>query len=145
MTRTRRMSEVCRIHGGAYISTDVKRSAVFANVSMQFKALRRKAGMSQVEVARLAKTSQPEISRFERGAYRNITVGYLVRLLEAVGGTGIMLSVDPVMPVDKMYDAKPRREILDCLIHEGGDQDRSLVRWVTEFGVEPLVVDQFYP
>jgi transcriptional regulator with XRE-family HTH domain len=47
---------------------------------------RRRAGMTQLEVARRAGTSQPVVSAYERG-HRDPTYGTLRRLIAAAGGT----------------------------------------------------------
>jgi transcriptional regulator with XRE-family HTH domain len=48
------------------------------------KAVRRRRGLSQAEVARRAGTSQPVISAYEHG-HRDPTFGTLRRLVEAAG------------------------------------------------------------
>jgi transcriptional regulator with XRE-family HTH domain len=58
------------------------------------RAVRRRRGMSQTELARRAGTSQPVISAYEHGR-RDPTVGTLRRLIEA---TGERLHLDAELP-----------------------------------------------
>jgi len=47
--------------------------------------LRIKAKMTQTELARLAGTSQPAISRLESGGYRNLSLAFLRKVGKALG------------------------------------------------------------
>lgn len=57
------------------------------------KAVRRRNGLTQVELARHAGTSQPVISAYERG-HRDPTYGTLCRLV-AAGGEQVRLDAAP--------------------------------------------------
>ncbi len=55
------------------------------DVAMQLTSLRRKAGLSQKEVARRVKTSQQQISRLESPLYEGHSLSMLRRVAEVLG------------------------------------------------------------
>ncbi len=59
------------------------------------RAVRRRRGLTQAELARRAGTSQPVVSAYEHGR-RDPTVGTLARLV-AAGGERLLLSAGPAM------------------------------------------------
>src|SRR6202795_2797044 len=54
------------------------------DVALQITALRKKAGLSQKELARLLKTSQQQISRLESTGYEGHSLSMLRRVAEAL-------------------------------------------------------------
>lgn len=60
------------------------------------KAVRRRRGLTQADLARLAGTSQPVVSAYEHGR-RDPTVGTLKKLVEA-SGERLRLDASPPMP-----------------------------------------------
>jgi len=54
------------------------------DVAMQIAALRRQAGLSQIELAKLLKTSQQQISRLESASYEGHSLSMLRRVAEAL-------------------------------------------------------------
>jgi transcriptional regulator with XRE-family HTH domain len=54
------------------------------DVALQITALRKKAGLSQKELARLLKTSQQQISRLESSGYEGHSLSMLRRVAEAL-------------------------------------------------------------
>ena len=54
-------------------------------VAKEIIRLRIKAGLTQKELARKAKTSQPAIARLESGNYRNLSLSFLRKVGEALG------------------------------------------------------------
>jgi len=54
------------------------------DVALQITALRKKAGLSQKELARLLKTSQQQISRLESSGYEGHSLRMLRRVAEAL-------------------------------------------------------------
>ena len=59
----------------AFVATQLKRGIPF-----QFRAMRKKLGLSQVDVARLAGVSQGVISRAEDSDYGNLTFNNVLRI-----------------------------------------------------------------
>lgn len=57
-------------------------------VAKEVIKLRLKAGMTQKELAKKAKTSQPAIARLESGSYRNVSMNFLRKV-------GYALNVEP--------------------------------------------------
>lgn len=47
--------------------------------------LRIKAGLTQKELAKKARTSQPAIARLESGCYRNVSMNFLRKVSHALG------------------------------------------------------------
>ncbi len=47
--------------------------------------LRKKAGLTQEELAKRVHTSQPSIARLESGSYRNVSLSFLRRVGKALG------------------------------------------------------------
>jgi transcriptional regulator with XRE-family HTH domain len=79
------------------------------------RAVRRRNGLTQAELARRAGTSQPVISAYERGV-RDPTVGTLRRLVEAAGER-LEISARPSgsgIPPATTLEARARR-LLDAL------------------------------
>jgi transcriptional regulator with XRE-family HTH domain len=56
-------------------------------VEEQLAELRRKRGISQRELAKLAGVSQPVIARMESGGIKNLTLATIARTAAALGGT----------------------------------------------------------
>ena len=54
------------------------------DVALQIAALRRQAGLSQKELAKLLKTSQQQISRLESASYEGHSLSMLRRVAEAL-------------------------------------------------------------
>lgn len=54
------------------------------DVALQITALRRQAGLSQKELAKLLKTSQQQISRLESAGYEGHSLSMLRRVAEAL-------------------------------------------------------------
>jgi transcriptional regulator with XRE-family HTH domain len=54
------------------------------DVALQITALRKKAGLSQKELAKLLKTSQQQISRLESSGYEGHSLSMLRRVAEAL-------------------------------------------------------------
>ena len=54
------------------------------DVALQITALRKKAGLSQKELARLLKTSQQQISRLESSGYEGHSLSMLRRVAESL-------------------------------------------------------------
>ena len=54
------------------------------DVALQITTLRKKAGLSQKELARLLKTSQQQISRLESSGYEGHSLSMLRRVAEAL-------------------------------------------------------------
>ncbi len=54
------------------------------DVALQIAALRKKAGLSQKELAKLLKTSQQQISRLESAGYEGHSLSMLRRVAEAL-------------------------------------------------------------
>lgn len=78
--------------------------------------VRRRAGLTQAELARRAGTSQPVISAYE-GGHRDPTYGTLRRLVEA-GGARLTIDAAPVAVTDLPPPADLRehgRRLLDVL------------------------------
>jgi transcriptional regulator with XRE-family HTH domain len=78
-------------------------------VGSAVRAARRKAGMSQVELARLAGTSQPSIARLERGLV-SPTVISLDRIARALGAE-LVIDFEPAgarpRPLSPQLPARP--------------------------------------
>jgi transcriptional regulator with XRE-family HTH domain len=79
------------------------------------KAVRRRGGLTQAELARRAGTSQPVISAYEHGR-RDPTLGTLRKLVEA-GGERLQLDAVPPgsdlpLPVDAREHARRLLEVL---------------------------------
>jgi ribosome-binding protein aMBF1 (putative translation factor) len=55
------------------------------NVAAQLIELRQKAGLSQRELAKKIKTSQPCIARLESGRYQNVSMRFLRKVSNALG------------------------------------------------------------
>jgi ribosome-binding protein aMBF1 (putative translation factor) len=55
------------------------------NLSVRLIELRQKAGLSQRELARKIKTSQPCIARLESGRYQNVSMRFLRKVGHALG------------------------------------------------------------
>ena len=83
---------------------------------MLIKAVRRRAGLTQADLARRAGTSQPVISAYEHGR-RDPTHGTLRRLIEA-GGERLLLDSAPrpvsdvVPPADLREHARRLADVL---------------------------------
>jgi len=85
-----------------------KRAGEAWDVALQIAALREKAGLSQLELARKLKTSQQQISRLESPDYEGHSLSMLRRVAKAlharvrvvlepdVGGRADALAEDPV-------------------------------------------------
>ncbi len=84
--------------------------------SALIRVVRRRAGLTQAELARRAGTSQPVVSAYEHGR-RDPTMGTLRRLV-AAGGERLV--VDAVAPVDgpppAADDTERARRLVDVLL-----------------------------
>ena len=54
-------------------------------IAKEIIRLRIKAGLTQKELAKKVKTSQPAIARLESGNYRNLSLSFLRKVGEALG------------------------------------------------------------
>ena len=75
-------------------------------VGSAVRAARRKAGLSQVELAKRAGTSQPSIARLERGMV-SPTVISLDRIARALG-TELVIDFEPVAPSPRVQPPQGR-------------------------------------
>ncbi len=57
------------------------------DIAIQLVSLRRKAGLSQKELAKRVRTSQQQISRLESPSYEGHSLSMLRRVAEVLGGT----------------------------------------------------------
>jgi ribosome-binding protein aMBF1 (putative translation factor) len=55
------------------------------SIAAQIIGLRQKAGLSQRDLARKVRTSQPCIARLESGRYQNVSMRFLRRVSHALG------------------------------------------------------------
>lgn len=76
----------------AFARYERARTAIMVGASV--RAARRRAGISQAELARRAKTSQPSIARLEKGQV-SPTVISLDRIAKALG-TELVIDFEPV-------------------------------------------------
>jgi transcriptional regulator with XRE-family HTH domain len=65
------------------------------DVALQLAALRKKAGISQIELARKLKTSQQQISRLESPAYEGHSLSMLRRVAHALNAE-VKVVIEPV-------------------------------------------------
>jgi DNA-binding XRE family transcriptional regulator len=70
------------------------------DVALQLAALRKKAGLSQKELAQMVGTSQQQISRFESTSYEGHSLSMLRRVAEALGAT---IHIDIQLPKRPKY------------------------------------------
>lgn len=63
-------------------------------LGQQVKASRKAQNLTQIELAKRAGTSQSAITRFENGAVGNVTVGFLVRVLDVLTLSTYLTSKD---------------------------------------------------
>ncbi|MBA7586043.1 hypothetical protein ES708_28039 [subsurface metagenome] len=56
-------------------------------IAIEVIKLRKKAKLTQKELAEIVGTSQPSIARLESGEYRNLTLSFLRRVGKALGVT----------------------------------------------------------
>lgn len=68
-------------------------------IAQKIVALRKKANLTQAELATLAKTSQSAIARLESGEHRNMTLEFLTKIGKALG-------VEPEINFKKIRHAK---------------------------------------
>ena len=79
------------------------------------KSVRRRAGLSQAELARRAGTSQPVVSAYEHGR-RDPSFTTLARLIEAGGEQLRISAAPPVQDLPRARDAdEHNRRLLDVL------------------------------
>jgi len=76
-----------------------------ADLGVEFKALRKQAGLTQQETARRVGTRQEALSRFERGRGSDFSVAKLLRLTQTLG-------------CDLYFAAADRRPTLDDVLAE---------------------------
>lgn len=69
---------------GTEFSARFERACEAWDVGLQIAALRRQAGFSQKDLARLLKTSQQQISRLESASYQGHSLSMLRRVAEAL-------------------------------------------------------------
>jgi len=76
------------------------------DVALQIAALRRQAGLSQKDLAKLLKTSQQQISRLESPGYEGHSLSTLRRVAEALHAR-VRVVFEPVEPESGMRIAEP--------------------------------------
>lgn len=74
--------------------TRFKKAGEAWDVALQLVSLRQQKGLSQKEVARLAKTTQQQISRLESPAYEGHSLSMLRRVAEVLGAN-IHVEIEP--------------------------------------------------
>jgi len=72
----------------------MKRRSVVPNISIQLTSLRKKAGLSQKELAKRIGTSQQQISRLESSSYEGHSLSMLRRVAKALGAA-IRVEIQP--------------------------------------------------
>jgi len=76
-----------------------------ADVALQIAALRRQAGLSQKDLAKLLKTSQQQISRLESPGYEGHSLSMLRRVAEALHAR-MRVIFEPAASQTKMHVAE---------------------------------------
>jgi transcriptional regulator with XRE-family HTH domain len=74
------------------------------NFTTQLIALRHRAGLSQRELAKRVKTSQPCIARLESGRYRKVSLSFLRRV-------GRVLGVEPHVTFRRLRPSHKSRSV----------------------------------
>ncbi len=82
-----------------------KRAGEAWDVALQIAALRRQAGLSQKELARLLKTSQQQISRLESPGYEGHSLSMLRRVADVLHAR-LRIVVGPAKPGSEMRIAE---------------------------------------
>jgi transcriptional regulator with XRE-family HTH domain len=77
------------------------------DVALQLAALRKKAGISQIELARKLKTSQQQISRLESPAYEGHSLSMLRRVAHALNAE-VKVVIEPVQGRKRAMVAESR-------------------------------------
>jgi transcriptional regulator with XRE-family HTH domain len=79
------------------------------NVALQLAALREARGLTQREVARLAGTTQQQISRMESAGYQGHSLSMLRKVVAVLGGS-LRVRIEPARGAAGASHATPHRQ-----------------------------------